>query len=201
VRQDKNVAEPPVFLYDFNSPYAYLAAERVDEVLPGAEWRPISLGFLFRAIGKVPWSMRPGREEGMAEVEGRAAERGLPPVVWSDGWPVETYTLTPLRAALAAERLGALREFSLAAYRRFFAEGRSLDGEEAATDVARAAGVDPAEVVAGMQTAEVKDRLREHTDDAVARGVIGVPTVVIGERLFWGDDQLEAAAEAAGAPS
>ena len=66
---------PAVFFFDFSSPYAYLAAMRIDDVLPGATWRPIAFGPLIRQIGKVPWSLRPGREAGMREVEERAAER------------------------------------------------------------------------------------------------------------------------------
>ncbi len=42
----------------------------------------------------------------------------------------------------------------------------------------------------------VKDRLRAATDDAYARGVRGVPTVAVGDELFYGDDQLDAAAAA-----
>ena len=42
----------------------------------------------------------------------------------------------------------------------------------------------------------VKDALRAGTDDALAHGVIGVPTIAVGEQLFWGDDRLEEAAEA-----
>jgi 2-hydroxychromene-2-carboxylate isomerase len=44
----------------------------------------------------------------------------------------------------------------------------------------------------------VKDRLREVTDEAAERGVIGVPTVAVGGELFWGDDRLEEAAAALG---
>ena len=52
----------PVFYYDLSSPYAYLAALRVDDVLPvRPEWRPIAFGVLIRAVGKVPWSLREGR--------------------------------------------------------------------------------------------------------------------------------------------
>jgi 2-hydroxychromene-2-carboxylate isomerase len=68
----------PVFYYDFSSPYSYLAATRIGALLPGAEWRPIAFGALIGIIGKVPWSLGPGRAAGMREVEERAAARGLP---------------------------------------------------------------------------------------------------------------------------
>ena len=48
----------PVFFYDFSSPYSYMSANRVDEVLPSApRWQPIMFGALIQAIGKVPWSI------------------------------------------------------------------------------------------------------------------------------------------------
>jgi 2-hydroxychromene-2-carboxylate isomerase len=187
----------PVFYYDMNSPYAYLAAERIQEVLPAARWRPIAFGVLIRQIGKVPWSMRPGSEVGKGEVERRAVERGLPPVRWPDGWPVETWSFNPLRAALLAEERGALVPFSLECYRTLFVEGRSLAELDNVLTAAAAAGLDPDEVRAAQEDPLVKDRLREYTDAAVERGVTGVPTVAVGDELFWGDDRLEDAAAAA----
>src|SRR6476646_1548210 len=116
-----------VFYYDFSSPFAYLASARIDDLLPGAVWRPFAFGILLRELGRVPWSLSDGREEGMAEVERRAAERGLPPLRWAEGWPGETYSLAPLRAAMLAEERSRLKEFTRAAYRIHFAEGSRLD--------------------------------------------------------------------------
>ena len=42
----------------------------------------------------------------------------------------------------------------------------------------------------------VKEQLRTATDEAIARGVTGVPSIAVGEQVFWGDDRLEEAAEA-----
>jgi 2-hydroxychromene-2-carboxylate isomerase len=188
------VAAPAVFFFDYSSPYAYLAAMRIDDVLPGATWRPIAFGPLIRQIGKVPWSLRPGREAGMREVEERAAERGLPPLRWPEGWPDRTYSLLPLRAALVAEAHGRLREFSNEAFRLMFAEGRTLDAVDLVLDAAAAVGLIRDAVAVRLENPEIKARLREYTDDAIARGVTGVPTVALGGALFWGDDLLEAAA-------
>jgi 2-hydroxychromene-2-carboxylate isomerase len=49
-------------------------------------------------------------------------------------------------------------------------------------------GLDGAGLVAAAATAEVKARLREHTDSAIERGVFGVPTMIFGDQLFWGHD-------------
>lgn len=185
------------FYYDFSSPYSYLAAERIDRVLPGATWRPICFGFVLQHVGRVPWSLQPGREADMEVIARRAAERGLPPVRYPEGWPAESYSLAPLRAAVFAEQRGRLQEFTHAAYRVTFAEGRVLGEPDSIREAATGAGLDSDEVLAAVERDDVKAGLRGYTDEAIARGVSGVPTVAVGEELFWGDDRLEDAASAA----
>jgi 2-hydroxychromene-2-carboxylate isomerase len=191
------VPGPQVFCFDYSSPYAYLAAMRIGELLPDATWRPIAFGALIRQIRKVPWSLRPGREAGMREIEERAAARGLPPVRWPEGWPDRSYSLLPLRAGVVAEAHGRLAAFSAEAYRLMFVEGRALSDRAPVLEAAAAAGLDTDAVAAGLENPEVKARLRGYTDEAIARGVTGVPTVAVGGALFWGDDVLETAAATA----
>jgi 2-hydroxychromene-2-carboxylate isomerase len=186
----------PVFYYDLNSPYAYLAAARVDEVLPEPEWRPIAFGVIVKREGKIPWSFDERREAGLAEIARRAAERGLPPVTYPEGWPRESYSLDRLRAALVAEEQGRMKEFTIASFELMFVESHAMMDEDDLLEAARRSGVDPDAVREGIGRQEIKDRLRAYTDDAFDRGVRGVPTVAIGDDLFWGDDRLEAAAAA-----
>ncbi len=184
-----------VFYYDLSSPYAYLAAERVEEVLAPVHWQPIAFGPLIVEIGKVPWSLTPGeREAGVAEIEARAAARGLPPVRWPEGWPAESYSVLAPRAALWAEREGAQHALAMALFRRMFVAGEALDRVETVLDCAREAGLDADALAAALGGEELKRELREATAAAIARGVTGVPTVAVGEQLFWGDDHLEDAA-------
>ena len=186
--------EPPVFYYDTNSPYAYLAAERIGDLIPDAVWRPVAFGIMLREQGRTPWSLGPERDAGVAEIERRVAERGMPPLTLPDGWPRETWSFNPLRAAIVAEEEGLLAPFSLECYRRMFVERRSLAELDVVLDAARAAGLDPSDVEGRMGSESVKERLRTYTDEALARGVPGVPTVAVGDDLFWGDDRLDEAA-------
>lgn len=192
--------EPAVFRFDFNSPYAYLAASRVDAVL-GAErvrWEPIAFAFLLAAQRREPWSFHePTRSEGQAECERRAAAYGLPPMAWPPDWPIGSYTLAPLRAAIVAEREGRLRAFSQAAFARNFVAGTGLRDEAAVLDVGREAGLDPELLREGM-AGWAKDRLREVTEAAIAEGVPGVPVVTVAGEHLWGDDRLEDAARRLG---
>jgi 2-hydroxychromene-2-carboxylate isomerase len=187
----------PEFFYDFNSPYAYLTAQRIDELIPDVTWTPVAFGVIVKQTAKTPWSFaEASRAVGQATIARRAQVRGLLPVVYPAGWPKGSYSLTPLRAALVADDAGRLREFSLALYRSVFADGRSPGDLDVILDAAAAAGVDADAVRAGVEDDDVKARLRATTDAALARGIDGVPTVTVGEQLFWGDDRLEDAAAA-----
>jgi 2-hydroxychromene-2-carboxylate isomerase len=185
----------PAFYYDLGSPYAYLAAERIHHVLPvPAVWRPILLGGIWKATGGGSWGRTERRQAGMAEVERRAAAYGLQPLRWPPGWPSDT--LKAMRAATLAAGAGRVVAFSLAAFRQAFAGGRDLAEVDNVLLAAAACELHPRAVLTGIETQAVKDRLKEATQEALERGVVGVPTVAVGELLFRGDDQLELAAAA-----
>ena len=190
------MAERPTFYYDLGSPYAWLAAERVNALFPVVPvWQPILLGGLFKRCGRDSWANGPGREEGMREVEARAAAYGLPQVRWPDPWPGNM--LVAMRAAVFAKETGRAVAFSLAAFRQAFAGGRDLGEVDHVLVAAAACELHPNAVLKGIESRNVKDALRSATDAAAERGVVGVPSVVVGDEVFWGDDRLEEAARAA----
>jgi 2-hydroxychromene-2-carboxylate isomerase len=190
----------PVFLYDFNSPYAYLAASRVDAVLPvRPRWQPVAFAFMLRARRRQPWSFDDRlREAGILECERRAELYGLAPLRWPAGWPVESYGLISLRAAIVAGDQGLVHEFSLAAFERNFASGLGLRSLEDVLAVADEVGLDRDLMASRVASEPVKERLASATNEAIAAGVFGVPSVLAAGRTFWGDDQLAAAAAAIG---
>jgi 2-hydroxychromene-2-carboxylate isomerase len=193
------VSEQPLFFYDVASPYAYLAANRIGEVLPEAEWRPILLGGLFKLNGRHSWLYDDDRETRHTEIERRAAAYGLPPLAWFKNIP--TTWLTVMRAVTVAKRRGRGREFSLAAFRAVHAEGRELWHDDQLATLAPVAGLEPDELLEAVAQQEIKDELRAATERAHELGAPGVPTVVIGDRVFWGDDRLDEAARVASTPS
>lgn len=188
------------FYFDLGSPYAYLAAERVSGLFAEAsleqpEWQPILLGGLFRRFGRDSWANGPGRGEGMAEVERRASAYGLPPIVWPEPWPGNT--LTAMRAATFAKQTGRSVSFALAAFRQSFAAGRDLTDPDNVVIAAAACELHPNAVLKAVETEIVKASLREATDRAGDLGVKGVPALVVGGEVFWGDDRLEEGVAAA----
>jgi len=189
------VPQRPVFYYDLGSPYAYLAAERINQVLPVVPiWQPILLGGLWAQSGGGSWSLTDHREGGMAEVERRALDYGLQPIRWPDPWP--TNTLTAMRAATYCQQIGRGVAFSLAAFRQAFAGARDLSVADNVFIAAAACELHPNAVLKGIESRATKERLKAATAEAYERGVRGVPTVAVGGELFWGDDRLEDASVA-----
>ena len=185
----------PVFYYDLGSPYAYLAAERLQRVLPVVPvWQPILLGGIWQETGGRSWATTDQREAGIAEVERRAADYGLMPVGWPEGWPNDT--LQAMRVATFAQSIGRAVAFSLAAFRQAFAAGKDLSDVDNVLIAAAACELHPNAVLKALETQSVKDKLRDSTREAYERGVRGVPTIAVGDRLFYGDDHLEEAASA-----
>ncbi len=194
--------EPPVFYYDLNSPYAWLAAERILGVLPRPPvWQPIAFAFILVHHGRTPWSLESeeSREAGKRMVEERAAERNLQEVRWPPEWPRASYSVAAMRAAIFAAELGKVTAFSLAAFRQQFNAGRAMSDVDNVLLAAAACELHPRALLQALGRNSIKQKLKVATDDAIARGVAGVPTVRVGEELFWGDDRLEEAAAAAAA--
>jgi 2-hydroxychromene-2-carboxylate isomerase len=176
------------FYFGAMSPYSWFAAERIDAVLPGAVWRPLFAGGLFRSAGRTSWGLTGDRAWKLADCEERARQHGLGEIVWPDPWP--TNDVHVARAMVVADRAGRLKPFALAAMRLSFTEGGDLGDADVIAEAGRRSGID----LSTARDPDVKDALRAINDEAVALGIIGVPTVVVGDELFWGDDRLEAAA-------
>lgn len=194
------MSAPATFYFDLGSPYAYLTAERISGLFTRAgleqpEWQPILLGGLFQRFGRDSWGNGPGRDEGMVEVERRAESYGLPPVVWPDPWPGNM--LFAMRGATFAKQTGRTVSFALAAFRQAFAAGRDLSEPDNVLIAAAACELHPNALLKATETQGVKGALREATDRAAERGVTGVPAIVVDDEVFWGDDRVEEAIEAA----
>jgi 2-hydroxychromene-2-carboxylate isomerase len=199
---------PLRFYFGAMSPYSWLAAERIEALLPEARWRGVFAGAVFKANGRSSWGLGEARREGMADCEARAAGYGLGTIRWPVPWPTSdlliaramtfasrTRASTP--ASGAADRDDALlRPLALAAMRLAFLEGGDLGDVETVLEAADRAGLDHRELREALVDPEIKQALRECTDEALALGVFGVPTVAIDGELYWGDDRLGEAAAA-----
>jgi 2-hydroxychromene-2-carboxylate isomerase len=195
MRNDRPVGAPqPLFYFGAMSPYSWFAAERIGALLPQARWQGVLAGAVFKANGRTSWGLTEARADGIADCEERAARYGLGPIRWPQQWP--TSDLTVARAMAHADRRGQLERYALAAMRLCFLEGVELDRLDAVLEAARRAGLDADRLREEIGGEEVNQELRAVTEQALQAGVFGVPSIVIGEELYWGDDTLERAAAA-----
>ena len=181
------------FFFDYGSPASYLAYTQMPAIAQrtGATiiYRPMLLGGVFKATGnRLPVEIAAKGVWMMADLQRYARRYGVP-YVRNPHFPINTLNL--MRGAIAAENAGRLVPYSDAIYRAIWADQRNMEDPIVIAGVLREAGFDPAAMMAAIGTAEVKDRLRANTEEAVARGVFGAPTCFVGTELFFGQDRLE----------
>jgi 2-hydroxychromene-2-carboxylate isomerase len=178
-----------VFFYDLASPDAYLTAERVHHVLGTVpEFVPVRIG----SVG----GFRCAEEEMIfrADVERRAAGYGLMRLRWPAEFPADTEWA--MLVATYAKQAGRVIAYSMAAFRQAFAAGRDLGDRDSVLIAAAAAEMHPAAVVKGTELKGTRARLAAATEAALAVGVRDVPALLVGDRVFHGDRELEHAARA-----
>jgi 2-hydroxychromene-2-carboxylate isomerase len=185
---------PPRFFFGAMSPYSWFAAERIERLLPDARWHCVLAGAIFKSNGRVSWGLTDRRAERIGDCEARAAEHGLGPIRWPQPWP--TSDLLVARAMAFAEQRGELKALALAAMRLSFLEGADLGELASVLEAGRRIGIGEGELESAVGEQAIKDALRRTTEQALALGVVGVPTVALGSELFWGDDRLGEAADA-----
>jgi 2-hydroxychromene-2-carboxylate isomerase len=180
--------ERAAFYFDFSSPEAYLAAERVIQTLPfAAEWIPV------RAPRAWDDGFRCAEERAIAEgeIERVAAARMLQGVRWPPAFDSER----ALRAGTYAKQIGRVVAFALAAFRQAYAGGHDLGDSDVVLIAASACEMHPRAVLQAIERDAVTRALDEATALAVARGVTSVPAVwTPAATLLEGDAALDTVA-------
>ena len=181
------------FYYDFSSPYTYIASTRIEKICEdngaGLEWKPFLLGGLFNDTGVKPaveidnkFAYIKQDTEDSARHYG--AEFKFPAI-----FPLNS--VKSMRGAFAASEKGKLAEYNHEMFRLYWTGGRDLSKDDVLKEVVAGIGIDPEWFIARIAEQDIKDRLREETSKAAARGAFGAPTIFIGEKMFWGNDRLD----------
>lgn len=191
----EDVSSPSAaFYFDLASPLAYLAAERILQVLPGAaEWQPVQA----RELGPTaePFSAFRCREEETIlreEIERSARELGLQPLVWPRRFPFDS--AVAMRTATYAKSIGRTVPFAQAAFRQAFAGGHALDDPDYVLIAAAACEMHPKAVKQGQAMRAVSEELSRATAEAARLGVTDVPAVRVEDRVWVGGRAVEDAA-------
>jgi 2-hydroxychromene-2-carboxylate isomerase len=192
------------FFYDVGSPWTYLAFHKIGDVAAEAgvevTWKPILVGGVFNAVNPGVYAARENasklRWSHMAKDLADWARFYELKIVWPPKvFPVNS--VAAMRGVLVAFEQGRGVEFSRAAFEAYWGENRDLAEADVLRDVARRAGLEPEPLLARIATPEIKAKLRANTEELVARGGYGSPTIVVGgDDLYFGNDRLVLVREA-----
>jgi 2-hydroxychromene-2-carboxylate isomerase len=120
------------------------------------------------------------------DLERWAKKLGVP---WKMSSHFPLNTIKAMRLILVDEAKAA--QVALAGFRAMWAEDRDITQEAELRRIAEVGGLDPDRALAQIEEPAIKDKLLANTDEAIARGVFGAPTMFVGDELFWGNDRLE----------
>ena len=186
---------PLDFYFDFSSPYGYLLAEKIDAVATqhgrSVNWHPILLGVIFQATGSHP----PANGESakakyiFKDFQRSARHMGLPYN------PPSRFPLPSQNAArafywLQIQDVTLAKQFALAVYRAFFIDDLDISSPDTVLEIAEKLGVDRNILAPALQSPEIKSRLKDECEQALAIGVFGSPHVIIDGEHFFGADRL-----------
>lgn len=189
------------FYFDTSSPWTYLAFHNVQplaaELQVVISWRPILVGGVFNAVNPSVYEARANPAPAKARYHGKSLQdwarlAGLqirmPPSVF----PVNSVMVQRALCGLAAAGdEGALLAFARAAFEAYWRDDADISKEEAVRAAAVAAGLDPDAVMAHARDPAMKEKLRANTDELIARGGFGSPTMFVGENdMYFGNDAL-----------
>ena len=187
---------PLEFWFEFASTYSYIAAHRVEAVARAAGvtviWRPFLLGPIFQqqGWGDSPFNLYALKGAYMWRDMERLCEKYA--IAFRKPSKFPRRSLLALRVALAGEHAPWLPSFVRAVYRANFYDDADIADRGILRDLLIHAGCPaPDEALARAESTEIKQRLREHTEQALAHGIFGAPSFRADSELFWGQDRLE----------
>ena len=182
------------FCFDYGSPYSYIANAVLPELARrhAAElvYRPMLLGAVFKETGNqspMYESVAAKRAYGALALRRTAAHHGVA-FEGNPHFPINTLVL--MRTALAAQQAGVFAPFHAAVYPAFWVKGENLGDAAVVADLLAGAGLDAASLAERATTRAVKDELRANSEQAVARGAFGAPSIFFGGELYFGVDHL-----------
>jgi len=195
------------FYFDCSSPWTYLAFHAVQPLAAelGAEiaWKPILVGGVFNAVNQTVYDNRANPNALKAaymlkDLGDWARLYGLRIVFPPKVFPVNSVKC--MRGAFVALDQDKLVPYARAAFEAYWGDDRDMSREDVLADIAARAGLERQRFFSGIESEPCKARLRANTDELIARGGFGSPTMFVGSSMFFGNDRLplvRAALEAA----
>ena len=187
------------FFYDCSSPWTYFAFVRVIPLMEklniAITWKPILVGGVFNAVNQQIYAARAS----MFDNEQRLAHYFKDMQDWArlcqvkvgqpDVFPVNS--VKAMRGAFYAQEQGLIVPYSRAVFEAYWGDNRDISQDDVLTDVCTSVGLDGAALLQAAGDQRYKGALRTNTEELVARGGYGSPTMFInGDDMYFGNDRL-----------
>ncbi|MEW5848777.1 MAG: 2-hydroxychromene-2-carboxylate isomerase [Myxococcota bacterium] len=186
---------PLDFYFDFSSPYGYLASHRIDELAArhgrDVEWRPITLGVVFKITGAVPHVQVPLKGDYVRRDWARASRRLGVPFTLPQKFPFPSGPAVRAYYWLRDQDAAKARALAKAVFHAAFAEGRAISAADDVAALGEKVDVAPHTLMAGIADPESDERVKNEVDTAIARGVFGSPFIIVDGEPFFGGDRLD----------
>ena len=188
------------FFFDLGSPTTYLAYTQLPGICAetGSQlaYQPILLGGIFKATGNASPITIAAKGRYMLQDLARYAKRYGVPLTFNPHFPINTLTLMRAVTGIQLHQPERFIDFIDCLFRALWVDGRNLGDPPVVAQVLAEHGFDPAQVLELTQDEAVKDALKHKTEEAIARGVFGAPSLFVGQQLFFGQDRLDFVREA-----
>ena len=188
------------FWFDFGSPASYLAWTQIPviekETGAQAQVRPMLLGGVFQATGNHSPATIPAKGRYTFNDFDRFARRYGVPLNRNPHFPINTLTLMRGAVGLQLREPARFTAYADAVFRAIWVDAQNLNDPATVGGVLHKSGFDPQALLAMTQAAEVKDKLKAVTQEAIDRGIFGAPTFFVGDQMFWGQDRIDFVKEA-----
>jgi 2-hydroxychromene-2-carboxylate isomerase len=190
--------------FDCSSPWTYLAFHNIQPLAKQYNvpitYRPVLVGGIFNAVNPSVYNSRndpvPAKQRYQAkDIQDWARSAGLrikmPPTVF----PVNA--VKSMRGCILMDKEGKLLPFATACFEAYWGDDQDISKDEVLAKICERVGVDPQKFLAGIGQQAIKDELKANTDEVIARGGYGSPTMFVDKTdMYFGNDRLPLLREA-----
>ena len=181
------------FFFDFGSPYSFLAHEQIKKIKKEKEikikYMPILLGALLKLAGLKPLVDIPIKGKYMIRDCKLCAEKYNIEFKFNNYFPIITLNL--MRCVLVAEKKDFAQNFINKVFNAIWKDGLNLNDNMIVEKLLKNLDINPKTFLMEAVDSKIKDELKKRTDEAYNKGIFGVPSFIVNNKIFWGQDRLE----------
>jgi len=184
------------FFYDCSSPWTYLAFTKIEGVAARHDaeliWRPILVGGLFNTVNPSVYEGRAKPVPVKAKYYVKDLRDWAQFYVLKIGNPTvfPVNSVKAMRGAFVANEHRIIAQYSRRVFESYWGDDRDISQDEVLREIAREVGLDEKEFFTKITSDEYKAKLRENTEELIARGGFGSPTMFVEGSMFFGNDRL-----------